>query len=362
MDSSDPHIVFNDSGVCNYCREIETLLLKRWRPDEEGEKILAELILKIKKDGAGKQYDCVIGLSGGIDSSYLAYLASRKWGLRVLAVHVNAGWNSEIAESNIEKLVNRYNIDLFTYVVDWEEMRDLQLSYFKSGIINLDTPQDHIFFSQLFKKTAQEKIKYVITGHNFATESISVPGWGGDAMDSKQLNHIHNKFGNLKLKSYDTISLFQRLYYILVLKQTMVKPLNLMPYNKAEAASFLEKEIGWKSYGVKHGESVFTRFFQNYWLPERFGIDKRKGHLTSMIMSDTITREEALAELENPLYDPHQLSLDIEYVCNKLEIDRNELDRYLHMTKINDSSYPSNEKIIRFIMFLKNSLKVRQKI
>ncbi|KAA9041466.1 N-acetyl sugar amidotransferase [Ginsengibacter hankyongi] len=359
MDSGDPQIRFDEFGVCNYCKDIEILLKARWSPNDEGTKILNDLLEKIKKDGRGKSYDCVIGLSGGIDSSYLTYLATQKWGLRVLAVHVNAGWNSEIAESNIEKLVNKYKIDLFTYVVDWEEMRDLQLSYFKSGIVNQDTPQDHIFFSQLFKITAKEKIKYIMTGTNLATESISISGWGSDAMDSKQLHYIHDKFGSIQLKSYDTISLFQRLYF--TLKQTVVKPLNLIAYDKDEAVRFLVQEVQWKAYGIKHGESVFTRFFQNYWLPERYGIDKRKGHLTSMIMSGMITRDDAIKELEKPLYDPHQLKLDIEYVCNKLEIDKQELEKYLTMEKVTDKSYPSNEKILAFIMYMKNLMKFRHK-
>ncbi|MFS8083532.1 MAG: N-acetyl sugar amidotransferase [Ginsengibacter sp.] len=361
MDSTDPQISFDESGICNYCKAIEALLEERWSPNDAGKKILDNLIEKIKKSGNGKNYDCVIGLSGGIDSSYLTYLATQKWGLRVLAVHVNAGWNSEIAESNIEKLVNKYNIDLFTYVVDWEEMRDLQLSYFKSGVVNLDTPQDHIFFSQLFKTSAKERIKYIMTGTNLATESISVPGWGSNAMDSKQLHYIHKKFGSIKLKSYDTISLFERLYFIFLLKQTVVRPLNLISYHKDEAVRLLEKELDWKGYGMKHGESVFTRFFQNYWLIERYGIDKRKGHFTSMIMSGMMTRDEALKELDRPLYESHQLKLDIDYVCNKLEIDKQELERYLKMGKVRDNSYPSNERTLLSIMYLKKLIKFRHK-
>lgn len=362
MDTNVEGISFDKDGICNFCKDIETLLEQRWRPNVEGEKLLTELIQNIKKEGKGKPYDCVLGLSGGVDSSYLAYLASQKWGLRILAIHVNAGWNSEIAESNIEKLVNKYKIDLFTYVVDWEEMKDLQLSYFKSGIINLDIPQDHVYFAQLYKKSAQEKIKYVLTGHNLATESISVPSWAGngDAMDSKQLYYIQNKFGKVKLKSYTTISLFSRLYNVFVLGQNVVKPLDLIPYNKEQAITFLENEIGWRGYGVKHGESVFTRFFQNYWLTERFNIDKRKGHLTSMIMSGLITKDKAQEELNIPLYEPHQLSLDIEFICNKLEISKEQLDTYLTMEKVDASKFPSNKKIISSIMYLKNRLRFRE--
>lgn len=357
MDTSDPNIVFDTSGYCNNCNDAEILLKTRWFPNEIGQQKLEELIKNIKTAGHNKPYDCIIGLSGGVDSSYLLYLAVKKWGLRVLALHVNAGWNSEIAESNIEKLVNSLGVDLYTYVVDWEEMKDLQISYLKSGLKNQDVPQDHIFFAQLYKKAAEKKIEYVLTGHNLATESITPSSWGYNAMDSKQLKFIQKKFGTRPLKSYTTISLFDRLFYHFFLKQKVVKPLDYIPYDKEAAKMFLNETFSWQDYGVKHGESVFTRFYQNYWLPKRYGYDKRKSHLSSLIITGFMTRERALQELEQPLYDEHTLKLDKEYICNKLEITEDELDMYMSMEKIDYKSYPTSENITNLVLKLRNLIK-----
>ncbi len=357
MDTSDPNIIFDARGYCNNCNEAKKLLETRWFPNENGQRKLEELIKKIKASGRNKPYDCIMGLSGGVDSSHLLYLAVKQWGLRVLALHVNAGWNSETAESNIEKLVNSLGVDLFTYVVDWEEMKDLQISYLKSGLKNLDVPQDHIFFAQLYKKAAQKKIEYVLTGHNLATESITPSSWGYSAMDAKQLKFIQKKFGTLNLKSYTTISLFDRLFYHFFLKQKVVKPLDYIPYNKESAKIFLNQTFDWQDYGVKHGESVFTRFYQNYWLPKRYGYDKRKSHLSSLIITGFITREKALEELNNPLYEEHILSLDKEYICNKLEITEAELDAYMNMDKIDHTSYPTSETMTNLILKFRNFIK-----
>jgi N-acetyl sugar amidotransferase len=315
------------------------------------------LLHQIKNAGIGRGYDCIMGLSGGVDSSYLLHLAVKVWNLRVLAVHVNAGWNSETAESNIERLVNELNVDLYTYVVDWEEMRNLQLAYLKSGVINQDIPQDHVFFAQLYKRATKERISFVLTGHNLATESILPKSWGYDAMDSKQLKYINNKFGKGKLKSYTTISLIQRLYYTFFLKQRVVKPLDLINYDKEEAKKFLKNQYGWQDYGVKHGESVFTRFYQNYWLPTRYGFDKRKAHLSSLIISRFITREDAIKQLNEPLYDDFLINIDKQYICNKLEISEEQLDAYLNINKVEHSAYPSNEFIFNILMKVYNKMR-----
>ena len=357
MDTSDPNIVFDERGYCNNCNDAEKLLKARWFPNEIGKQKLEELLKKIKAAGKNKSYDCIMGLSGGVDSSYLLYLAVKNWGLRVLAFHVNAGWNSETAESNIEKLVNALGVDLYTYVVDWEEMKDLQISYLKSGLKNQDVPQDHIYFSQLYKKAAKERIEYVLTGHNLATESITPSSWGYSAMDAKQLKFIHKKFGKLRLKSYTTISLLERLYYHFFLNQKVVKPLDYIPYDKENAKLFLKGTFDWKDYGVKHGESVFTRFYQNYWLPQRYGYDKRKAHLSSLIITGFISREKALEELKQPLYDDHILSLDMQYICNKLEIDQDELDQYMNMADIDFKNYPSSEEITNLALRIRNFFK-----
>lgn len=357
MDESDQNICFNENGICNHCIEAEYLLKKLWFPNKVGEKKLDNLLFQIKKAGTNKKYDCIMGLSGGVDSSYLLHLATKIWNLRVLAVHVNAGWNSETAESNIEKLVNKLNVDLYTYVVNWEEMRNLQIAYLKSGVINQDIPQDHVFFAQLFKRAAKEKITYVLTGHNLATESILPKSWGYDAMDSKQLKHIHRKFGVGKLNSYTTISLTERLLFTFILNQKVVKPLNFINYDKQKAKDFLNNEYQWQDYGVKHGESVFTRFYQNYWLPIRYGFDKRKAHLSSLIISGFITRADALRQLEEPLYDNHLINIDKQYICNKLEVSEEVFDAFLYSNKVDHSAYPSNEFIFDILMKIYNKIR-----
>lgn len=359
MDTSDPNIVFDERGYCNHCVGAERLLKARWFPNKVGQERLNEILTKIISSGKSKEYDCVMGVSGGVDSSYLLYQATEVWGLRVLAVHVNAGWNSEVAESNIEKLVNKLNVDLYTYVVNWEEVRDLQLSYFKSGLINLDVPQDHVFFAQLYKKAAKEKMKYILTGHNLATESITPASWGYSPMDLRQIKYIQKTYGSLKLKSFTTISLFERLMFSIYPGQKIIKPLDYMPYNKEEAKDFLQAKFNWKDYGVKHGESVFTRFYQNYWLPERYGFDKRKAHLSSQIISGLISREQALEQLKEPLYDAHTLTLDKEYICNKMEIDEKELDLFIKSPKVNFTKYPSSYTITKSVNTVRNFIKYR---
>jgi hypothetical protein len=227
----------------------------------------------------------------------------------------------------------------------------------RSGVINQDVPQDHVFFAQLYKRANIEGISYVLTGHNLATESILPKSWGYDAMDSKQLNYISKKFGTGKLISYTTMSLLKRLYYTFILRQKIVKPLDLINYDKEEAKRYLKSQYGWQDYGVKHGESVFTRFFQNYWLPIRYGIDKRKAHLSSLMVSKFITREESLIKLNEPLYDDFQINMDKEYICNKLEISLNELELFLTNPKTEHSVYPSNKLIFDLLMYVYNKFR-----
>jgi N-acetyl sugar amidotransferase len=360
MDETDPLIQFNDEGRCNHCIDAERLLKERCFNGEEGARKIRDLINEIKKNNSKNEFDCIVGLSGGADSSYLAYIASKIWGLRVLAVHVNAGWNSEIAESNIEKLANKCGLTLHTYVVDWEEVRDLQIAYLNSGLANQDVPQDHVFFAVLYKLAAKENVKYVFTGHNIVTESILPKEWGYNAMDSKQLKYIHKKFGSNIRKSYQTISFFYRYIYLQYFyKIKIINPLNFIDYDKDEAKFFLNNEIGWKDYGMKHGESVFTRFFQNYWLPSRFGFDKRKAHLSSLIVSNKINKQEAYSELAKPLYDSVTLQNDKEYICRKLRIDNLKFDELLSMPVKTFRDYPSNFKLFNFAIKINNYLRNR---
>ena len=326
MDTSDPQIHFDEAGVCSHCHNFDNVTKKVWFPNDEGQKKLEAIFQKIKKEGEGQDYDCIIGLSGGVDSSYLA-LVLKNYNIRPLVVHVDAGWNSELAVYNIEQIVKYCNYDLHTHVVDWEEIKDLQLAYLKSGISNQDAVQDHIFFSSLYHFAMKNNIKYVISGGNIATECVFPNTWHHAAMDAINLKSIHRKFGRLKLKNYKTIGFFKYfLYYPFVKGMTAIRPLNYMKYDKAQALQELQQKVGYKDYGRKHGESRFTKFFQNHYLPVKFDIDKRKAHLSSMILTGLISREEALVKLSEPLYDPKELVEDKAYIAKKLGISVSELD------------------------------------
>lgn len=351
MDTSDSEIVFDDKGVCNHCHGFYENSSKDWRPTQEGKRQLDEIINKIKQQNKNKKYDCILGLSGGVDSSYLA-LILKEYGLRVLVVHVDAGWNQEMAVSNIQHVVSHCNFDLYTHVVDWEDIKRLQVAYLKSGISNQDVPQDHVFFAVLFKMAVKHDIKVFISGGNIATESILPNSWHGNAMDAINLKAIFKQFGSGKLNNYDTISFLD--YHILFRLRGMrqYRPLNFLPYDRNEAIRKLEA-IGWRNYGRKHGESFFTKFFQNYFLPVRFGYDKRRAHYSSMIVSKQMTRAEAMEMLNEPLYNEIELENDIVYFCNKLDITRAELDNYIKMPLKKYSDYDNWDSKLKYVDFLR---------
>ena len=357
MDTTDPEITFDERGVCNHCRNFEEKIKPRWFPNDEGKKKLDTIVAKIKKEGAGKEYDCILGLSGGVDSSYLAY-QTKKLGLRPLAIHVDGGWNSELAVKNIEDIVKKLDIDLYTYVVDWEEMQDLQVAFLRSGVANQDVPQDHAYFAALYNTTISKGIRYVLSGGNLATESILPTAWGYNAMDAHHLKAIHKIFGKRKLKTYPIVNFFKlHIYYPYIKRMRVIRPLDLMPYNKQAAMEFLEKEIGWRYYGGKHYESRFTKFFQGYYLPTKFGYDKRKAHLSSLIVSGQMTREEAVEEMKKELYPISQLQEDKAFVIKKLGLTESEFDRLLTMPNKTFQEYPSNQYLYQISHQVKKSLK-----
>lgn len=331
MDTTDSKITFDEKGVCDHCNTFYKDIKPNWHTDEKGWQEIIAISEKIKEEGKDKDFDCIIGMSGGIDSSYLLYLAVKKLGLRPLVFHVDAGWNSEKAVHNIEVIVDKLGLDLYTEVIDWEEMKDLQLAYFKSGVSTVDTPQDHSFFATMYKFATKYDVKYILTGGNYSTECIRNPlGWMYYQSDSIQLRDIHSKFGTKPLKNYPVTNiLWHKVWLPYVKKIKLIRPLDFMPYDKEEATQFLVDEFGYQRYKQKHFESRFTKFYEGYWLPEKFGYDTRKVQYSSLILTGQMTREEALEKLKTPAYDEATIKQDFEYIATKLGITVDELQGYM---------------------------------
>ena len=341
MDTSDPEISFDPNGVCNHCRQFDERAPREWFPNDEGTRRWNILVTQMKANGHGKEYDCILGLSGGVDSSYLA-LKVHESGLRPLVMHVDAGWNTELAVANIEAVVKYCGFDLHTHVVDWEDMRDLHLAYMRAAVSNQDVPQDHIFFASLYHFATTNGIRHILSGGNLATEGIFPSTWHGSAMDAINLKAIHKEYGERKLVHYKTISFFDSyIWYPFIKKMRTLRPLNYMPYDKAEALSELQEKVGYKPYPRKHGESLFTKLFQNYYLPKKFGMDKRRPHFASLIASGQMTRDAALAKLAEPLYDPAELEIDITYFCKKLRTTRQQFDALMKVPTHHYSDFPN---------------------
>jgi len=328
MDTSDSNIKFDEKGVCDFCNNFLTNIKPNWHTDQRGEAELMKLAEKIKNDGKNREFDCIIGLSGGLDSSYVAYVAKEKMGLRPLLFHVDAGWNTDQAVGNIEKLVNGLGLDLYTDVINWEEMKDLQVSFLKSQVPDQDIPQDTAFFSGLYRFARQKNIKYVVTGGNFSTECCREPDeWGAyPGIDKTLIHDIHSKFGKRKLKTFPIVDvLIYKIFYRYVLGMEVVRPLNLVPYVKKEAEETLSKRFGWQKFQHKHHESRFTRFYEDYWMPRKFGYEKRRAHFSSLIMTGQLTRDQALARISKPEMSEDFLKSEFEYVAHKLDLTVDEL-------------------------------------
>ncbi|NQV76699.1 MAG: N-acetyl sugar amidotransferase [Bacteroidetes bacterium] len=335
MDTSDPGIIFDQQGVCDNCHTFDSVVRPNWFPDDRGKPALKLMLDKVKDYGKNREYDCIMGMSGGLDSSYLLHQAVAVHGLRPLVFHVDAGWNTELAVNNIKNLVDKLELDLFTEVIDWDDMKEFQLALFKSGTPHLDLAQDHAFFATMYHYAKKYDIKYILNGGNHSTECIRNPlMWLYYGTDMAFLNDIRDKFCETGLVNYPWSGIFYHKLYLRYIKGIEVlKPLNLMEYNKKIAIDTLSKIYNWKPYPQKHFESRFTRFYESYWLPSRFGYDTRKVQFSSLIVTGQLTREEAMKALETAPYTDAYAKDEFEYVANKLDINREALKSYHTMPK-----------------------------
>lgn len=341
MDTTDPEIVFDQQGICHHCHLRDRNVNNRVFDGNEAQKRLDQLLAAIRNDGRGKDYDCIIGVSGGVDSTYVAFKV-KEWGLRPLAVHLDNGWDSELAVKNIEHVLNKLGIELFTHVIDWNEFRDLQLSFLKASTPDSEIPSDHAIVSLMFRMARRMKVKHILSGVNLRTESHLPRAWSQGHMDWKYIREVQRRFGSRALSTFP----HQGMLRMLLDRSTLrwVDILNIVDYSKMKAMKVLQEQLGWKYYGGKHYESIYTRFYQGYILPRKFGFDKRKSHLSSLICSGELTRDEALAELQEDPYPADLQASDREYVIKKLGLTAEEFERIMLLPPKRFEDYPSYAK------------------
>lgn len=340
---ADPDITFDEQGVCNYYHDYkhaEASLTLRGESGLNRQRLIAD---RIKKSPGKQGYNCILGLSGGADSTYLAYLA-KELGLNPLLVHFDYGWNTEIATRNVHNAVKSTGFDLYTVVMNWDEFRSLQRSYFKASVLDLDVPADHMIFGALFKTAAKFRIKYVLSGNNVWTEHTLPPSWNYNKFDLVNIQNIHRRFENTSLKHLPKLGLWQYAWYQLVRNIERVDFLNWQEYHREAIIEKIEKDMGWTNYGDKHQESVFTRFYQGVILPKKFSIDKRKAHLSNLIFSGQMTRSEALHILEKPTYDENLQKQDFRFVAKKLGFTEEELEALLNLPNVPHEFYGTDQK------------------
>ena len=358
MDTTDTEITFDENGISNHYQDFMRLAPQYIYQGKETDIKREQLFAAIKDAGKNSDYDCICGVSGGVDSSYVAYQA-KQFGLRVLTVHFDNGWNSELAVKNIENIVKKLGFDYQTWVVDWEEFRDLQIAFLKASVANAEIPTDQAFLAAIYRLCNKYNIKYILSGSNFATEGILPKSWGYNAKDLKHLKAIHNRFGKIPFDTYPLLGFNKEFYYTYLKKIKMVRLLNYVPYIKADAMKVIQEKLGWVYYGGKHYESVFTRFFQAYILPQKFNIDKRKAHLSTLICSGQMTREQALEELKKEIYPPHKLEEDKTFVIKKLGMTENEFENIMKAPVKSYKDYPNDERKLKFIYSVYNKLRGR---
>ena len=348
MDTTDPKITFDENGVCNHCTNYLSQMDQFILPEDERKKKLDQIVTEIKMNGKNKPYDCIAGISGGVDSTFMVYQAT-ELGLRPLAVHLDNGWDSRLAVTNIERVLNKLGVDLYTHVIDWEEFKDLQLAYFKASVVDIEVASDHAIMAMIRNLCAKRGIKCILGGTNYATEGIMPRSWVWIKNDLTNLKDIHKKFGTKKLKTYPMLG-FLRLIYLRKVKGIQTVPfLNYIDYNREEAKRFLIENLGWEDYGGKHHESIFTKFYQSYILPTKFNIDKRKAHLSTLILSGQIDRTEALSVLQESLYDEKELKRDTEYVLKKFGWSEQEFERIMNLPIKQHDEYKTDGWIRRLL-------------
>ena len=347
MDTTDSKIVFDDNGVCDHCLDFEQNVKPNWHTDERGDAELKKIIAKIKEDGKNRDFDCIIGMSGGADSSYLLHVAVKEYGLRPLVFHVDGGWNSQIAVNNINVMIEKLGLDLYTEVINWEEMKDFQLAYFKAGVANIDVPQDHAFVATLYNFAAKYKIKYILNGGNISTECVRNPlEWIYYGTDMAQIRDIRKRFGSNPMKTYPFSSVLRHKFYLRYIQRVqVVKPLNYFPYIKERAMQELADEYGWIPYPQKHFESRFTKFYEGYWLPKKFGYDTRKVQYSSLILTGQKTRDQALEKLKQPAIPEQEAKHDFEYIATKLGITVEELQQYFDQPNRSYKDYNNQQSL-----------------
>lgn len=353
MDTSDPQISFDEDGRCDFCKNYYTTIKPSWHPGEKGKKELLQIAEKIKQNTRGKKYNCIIGMSGGVDSSYLTYIATEVMGLNPLIFTVDSGWNLNVAVENIEKIVKTLNLDMYTEVVNWQEMKDLQLAFFKSQVPYQDLPQDHAIFAGLYNYAVKNGIKYVLTGGNISTECVKPPFEWTYINDIKMMRDIHNKFGKIPLKTFPLCGMLKnRLYYRGIKGMKVIKPLDYIPYVKEDAIKLLSDKFGWQEYKNKHYENVFTRFYEGYYLVKKFGYDKRRCYFSSLILTEQMTREEAIKELcENP-YDEKQALEDMTFIAKKLGLKVEEFQEIINGENKTYRDYKNQADTLNFFIHL----------
>ena len=342
MDTSDPKITFDLEGKCNHCTNAITKLKNIPIHQKNAPEILNNLVAKIKEKGKNKKYDCIIGLSGGVDSTNTA-LKVKKLGLNPLAIHFDNSWNSELANSNIENICKILEIDLYTYVVNWKEFKDIQLSFIKASTPDWEIPTDHAIYTILSKMASKHGVKYILAGTNEATESILPSSWSYGHSDWKYIKNVHKLFGKVKIKTFPHYSLYKRLWWMFIKKIEFIPFLDYIEYNKDLAKEQIIKELNWRDYGGKHHESIFTKIYQSYFLPVKFGFNKKRAHLSSLIIANQISREQALIEIAKSPYDERTISNDIEYFINKFELSNSEFEEIMKAKNTSFNDYPNNE-------------------